>query len=122
MDTTAIVDTYLDAYGEAAADRRRQLISEAFTSDATVADPPLAASGHDGLSEMFATVQGQFPGHTFSRTSNVDEHHGVARYEWSLAAPDGSVAVTGTDFVRVAPDGRLASVVGFFGPVPDRDG
>lgn len=121
MDTTAIIDIYLDAYGETDADRRRQLISEAFTDGATLTDPPLDATGHDALSDMFVAVQGQFPDHTFTRTSNVDEHHGAARYEWSLTAPDGTIAVTGTDFVRFGADNKLASVFGFFGPIPQLD-
>lgn len=118
MDTTSTIDRYLDAYGETDADRRLQLISESFTPDATLADPPLDAAGHDGLSVMFVAVQAQFPGHTFSRTSDIDEHHGAARYEWSLAGPDGTAAVSGTDFVCFGSDGKLASVVGFFGPIP----
>ena len=118
MDTTSIIDRYLDAYGETDTDRRRQLISSVFTTDATLADPPLDAAGHDGLSDMFAAVQAQFPGHTFTRTSSVDEHHGAARYQWSLTAPDGTVAVTGTDFARFGADNKLTSVVGFFGPIP----
>ncbi|MGA9278409.1 nuclear transport factor 2 family protein [Ilumatobacter sp.] len=121
MDPTSTIDRYLDAYGETDADRRLQLISESFTPDATLADPPLDAAGHDGLSAMFAAVQSQFPGHTFMRTSAVDEHHGAARYEWSLAGPDGTVAVIGNDFVRFGSDGKLASVVGFFGPIPTID-
>ncbi|MDW3214226.1 MAG: nuclear transport factor 2 family protein [Ilumatobacteraceae bacterium] len=120
MDTTitSVIDRYLDAYGEADADRRRRLIAESFAADATLADPPLDAAGHDGLSDMFAAVQAQFPDHTFARTSNVDEHHGAARYEWSLTAPDGTTAVAGTDFVRFGADNKLVGVVGFFGPTP----
>lgn len=116
-DTTVIIDRYLDAYGEADPDRRRQLIADSFTPDATLADPPLDAAGHDGLFDVFAVAQDHFPNHTFARTSEIDEHHGAARYEWSLTAPDGTVAVAGTDFVRFGPDNKLASVVGFFGPI-----
>lgn len=69
---------------------------------------------------MFAAVQAQFPRNAFRRTSIVDQHHDAARYEWELVAPDGTISVTGTDFVRLASDGRLATVVGFFGPVAER--
>ena len=39
---------------------------------------------------MASAVQAQFPGHTFRRTSAVDGHHGFARYEWEMLAPDGT--------------------------------
>ncbi len=115
---STMIDTYLAAYGETDSNRRRQLIEECFAPDATLADPPLDAAGHDGLDELFAAVQGQFAGHTFRRTSGVDEHHASARYDWELVAADGAVAVVGTDFVRFSPAGTIASVVGFFGPTP----
>ncbi len=116
-----VVDAYLTAYGEPDPARRRALIADSFTPDATVADPPLDGAGHDGVDGLFAAVQSRFPGHTFRRTSAVDAHHGAARYDWELCAGDGTVAVAGTDFVRFADDGRLAGVVGFFGPTPARE-
>ena len=121
-DTATTIDRYLEAYSENDPARRRELIVETFTSGATLADPPLDAAGHDGLDDMFAAVQSQFPGHTFRRSSGVDEHHGFARYAWDLVADDGSVTVAGTDFARLDPSGKLVSVVGFFGPVPANEG
>jgi hypothetical protein len=112
-----VVDKYLAAYGENDPAERRRLIAQAFTEDATLADPPeaLSARGHEALDALFGGVQQQFPGHTFRRTSAIDEHHGAVRYAWELVAPDGSVTVAGTDFALVADDGRLRSVAGFFG-------
>lgn len=120
MTTATIIDTYLLAYGEPEETQRRTLIASCFTPDATLADPPLEGAGHDGLNELFATVQQHFPAHTFARTSDVDEHHGTARYEWELRSTEGVVAVAGTDFVTFAGDGKIRSVVGFFGPIPPR--
>lgn len=113
------IDTYLAAYGEPDHTRRRSLIETAFRSDATLADPPLDAAGHDGLDELFAAVQSHFPAHTFRRTSGVDLHHDSARYNWELVAESGEVSVAGTDFVRFGDDDRIAAVVGFFGPAPE---
>ena len=67
---------------------------------------------------MAAALQTQFPGHTFRRTSTIDAHHGFARYEWELVAPDGAVALAGLDVAEVGDDGRLRRVVGFLGPIP----
>ena len=119
--TAAAVDNYLAAYGEAEPARRKDLIAASFADDAHIADPPLEAAGHDGIDDMFAAVQQQFPGHTFRRVSAVDAHHQSARYEWELVAGDGTISVAGTDFVRFGPDGKLVDVVGFFGPTPPLD-
>jgi hypothetical protein len=120
MNNEQTIDDYLTAYGETDTVRRRALIQSCFTPDATLADPPAAATGHDELDGMFGAVQQQFPGHHFERTSGIDEHHGTARYTWSLIAADGTVTVAGLDIVHFAADGRLDNVVGFFGDVPPR--
>src|SRR5687767_11945611 len=62
---TAVVDTYIDMWNEADADRRADLIRTAWADDARYRDPLLEADGHAGLSEMVATVHGHYPGHRF---------------------------------------------------------
>lgn len=119
-DHVRTIDTYLAAYGEPDDRRRRALIAECFSAEASLADPPFAVAGHDELAAGFAAVQAQFPGHTFARTSAVDEHHGAARYAWELRSPDGAAAVAGQDFVRFDTAGRLTAVFGFFGNIPAR--
>jgi hypothetical protein len=119
-DITDTIDKYLAAYGEPDDLRRLQLIGGCFAADATLADPPFTVTGHDELAAGFASVQAQFPGHIFARTSAVDEHHGAARYAWELRGENGVTAVAGQDFVRFNPDGLLTSVVGFFGEIPER--
>jgi hypothetical protein len=108
------IDTYLQAYGEPDGDRRRELIERAFASDATLADPPFDAAGHEALHATFGAVLDQYPRHTFRRTSEVDEHHDAARYRWQMVGPDGAIAFAGTDVVRFDGTGKIASVLGFF--------
>lgn len=117
-DTPTTIDTYLDAYGEPNPSRRRELIIKSWASGGTLADPPMQATGHAALDEMFAAVQGQFPGHRFRRTSAIDEHHNVARYSWDLVSPDGTVTVAGLDIAHLGSNGELTGVTGFFGPLP----
>ncbi len=119
---TSVIDRYLSAYGEPDEALRSVMVADCFAADATLADPPFLATGHNEIVGAFGAVQAQFPGHAFARTSAVDEHHGVARYDWSLVGPDGTSAVSGTDFVRFDGSERIASVVGFFGDLPARAG
>jgi hypothetical protein len=122
MTPTAVADRHLAAYGEPDPIRRRALLEAAWISEGTLTDPPLdAATGHDQLDDLFATVQSHYPDHRFRRTTDVDVHHDFGRYGWELVGPDGTVVFGGVDVVDFAPDGRLARVVGFLGDLPAAD-
>ena len=58
---------------------------------------------------------GASPATAFRRTGPIDAHNDRLRFGWELAPEGGGApAVRGVDFAVVAPDGRLASVTGFF--------
>lgn len=113
-DTTTLIDTHLVAYAEPDAERRLQLLTDVWAADGQLLDPPFDGSGIDAISGLTDAVLAHYPGHAFRRTTAVDEHHTFARYGWDLVAPDGTVAVSGTDVVEV-DDGRIVRIVGFFG-------
>jgi hypothetical protein len=117
-DLTATVDTYLAAWNETDPERRAELVEQVWAPDGTLTDPPMAASGHAGISEMHGALQGQFPGHRFRRATAVDAHHGRFRVGWELVGPDGAVALAGTDVGQLTDDGRLHGITGFFGDLP----
>ncbi len=52
------------------------------------------------------------------QASGIDEHHGRLRFAWKLQMGDGSTRMDGIDIGQLAVDGRLQSIVGFFGPPP----
>jgi hypothetical protein len=116
LDVT--IDTYFEAYGEPDADRRSDLIGRVWSADGRLIDPPLDGAGHVGINEMAEALQVQFPGATFRRTSEIDRHHGFARYEWEMLDADGTPVLTGLDIAELADDGTLVRVVGFFGTRP----
>jgi hypothetical protein len=113
--TTNLIDTHLAAYGEADAERRAALIAEVWHADGSLIDPPFDGTGREAIAAMTDVVLAHYPGHAFRRTTVVDAHHTFARYGWELVAPDGTVAVGGTDIVELAADGRLGRIIGFFG-------
>ncbi len=117
-DTTTLtrtIDTHLAGYCEPDRTRRLELLTVAWQPDGQLLDPPLDGQGVVSIAELVDAVLAHYPDHRFERTTEVDEHHGVARYGWVLTAPDGTPAVTGTDVVELGDDGKLARVVGFFG-------
>ena len=117
-DVTTTVDTYLSAWNEPDPSAAGRLVEQVWAPDGTLTDPPMAAAGHAGISEMHGALQGQFPGHRFRRASAVDVHHDRFRVGWELVGPDGAVALAGTDVGQLADDGRLQSITGFFGDLP----
>lgn len=114
------IDRHLEGYAEPDPERRRRLLAESWAEEGELLDPPLEATGIDSIAGLVDSVLTHFPNHRFRRTSAVDEHHDRARYAWDLVAPDGTVAVSGLDVVQVR-DGRLVSVVGFFGDLAPVD-
>ena len=119
MNDTTTLDTYFDLWNETDPDRRAELLRAVFTDDGRHVDPLADVRGHAELAAMMGGVHEQFPGHVFTRTSEVDAHHDVVRYTWRLAGPDGTVVVDATDVVELAEDGRFRTVSAFFGaPTP----
>src|SRR3954447_22601832 len=59
-DVANVVDTYLAAWNETDADRRRELIAQTWTDDASYVDPHMAGEGPDGIDAMVAAVQERF--------------------------------------------------------------
>jgi hypothetical protein len=113
-DIEAVVDNYIAAWNETDADRRRTLVADTFTEDATYIDPLVAGEGADGIHTMIGGVQGAYPGHRFKLVAGPDAHHDRVRFTWQLYGEDGAAPVaTGIDFATVAGDGRLKDVTGF---------
>jgi len=114
-DLQRVLDLHLAAYCEPDTTGRAGLVAEAWSDTGALVDPPFEGTGHEAIAAMADGVLAHYPGHTFRRTTAIDAHHTFARYGWQLVAPDGSVAVAGTDVVELAGDGRIARIVGFFG-------
>jgi hypothetical protein len=114
---TGTIDLHLEAYALADVDRRNTLVATSWDADGELVDPPLAGRGHTEISALAEVVLTHYAGHRFVRTTVVDTHHGFARYGWDLVGPDGTVPVSGTDFVQFDEVGKLVRIVGFFGPL-----
>ena len=116
-DITTIIDSHLEAYAMADADRRSALVAANWNPEGELLDPPLEGRGHTEISALADVVLTHFAGHRFERTTAVDTHHGFARYGWDLVGPDSAVAMSGIDVVQFDDAGKLLRIVGFFGPM-----
>ena len=116
-DVATVVERYIAMWNETDPERRRSIIAEAWTDDATYLDPGMAGDGPDGIDAMVAGVQERFPGHRFELSAGPDAHHDRVRFGWQLFAPNGGGALAaGVDFATFADDGRLRDVTGFLEP------
>jgi hypothetical protein len=116
-DIATVLDAYIASWNETDADRRRALVAETFTDDASYLDPLMSGDGTDGIAAMIGAAQGQFPGCRFELSAGPDAHNDRVRFAWRLIGPDGCAPVgAGVDFATTAEDGRLRSVTGFLEP------
>ena len=113
---TELIDRYIAMWNETDAAKRRALIARTWTEDARYLDPLLEGAGHAGIDAMVAAVHERYPGHRFTRTSEVDVHHDRVRFDWTLGPQDGPALVQGTDFGTVSSNQLLSAVTGFFNP------
>jgi hypothetical protein len=114
-DTAAVVDTYLAAWNETDGARRATLVRQALGADLWYRDPLLEADGLDAFDGVLAAVQGQFPGHVMTRTSAIDGHRDVVRFNWALARPGEPPVFAGLDVAKLDADGKLHRIIGFAG-------
>ena len=112
-----VVNSWMDAWNEADAERRRELVSRSFVAHGRYADPFLAVEGTEAIADSLGQLRELFPGHFVRRKSGVEAHFGRIRYAWELLDPLGSVVTDGVDVAELAQDGRFQHLVGWVGQV-----
>jgi hypothetical protein len=111
-------ERYLECWNETDPTVRARLVADAWSARASYVDPLVEATGHEAITATIGAVQQQFPGHVFTPVGEVDEHHGVARFQWGLGPVGAAPLVVGFDVVTTDEDGRISTVVGFLDQVP----
>ena len=113
------VTAYCAAWNEKDEAARAALLEKSWGDDAVYEDPMgVVPAGRKGLHDHIANFHQGYPGAKIVSTSRVDEHHGKFHFTWRLVMPDGTVAIDGRDFGELDASGRIAHIVGFFGPPP----
>jgi hypothetical protein len=118
LATRDTIDTYFAAWNELDPAKRRSLIEKCWADDGTYVDPMSDVAGRDGLDSTITGFHAQMPGASIILNGAIDEHHGRLRFPWALQAADGTMPIKGIDVGQLAPDGRLASILGFWDNAP----
>jgi hypothetical protein len=113
----AIIDRYCAAWCEPDAAKRDAILAPVWGEGATYTDPTVHVVGRAALVAHIDAVFKVYPGATIVRVSSVDVHHAVARFAWKMVLADGTSLPEGIDLAEVAGYGKLARIVGFFGPL-----
>lgn len=112
---TATVDAYLAAWNETDEAARTALVERALGADLWYRDPFIEADNSEAFNATLGAVQQAYPGHVMTRTSAIDAHHDLVRFNWALAVPGEAPTFAGVDVAKLDADGRLHRIIGFAG-------
>lgn len=111
------LDHMLAAWNETDPAKIRVLLEKALHPDVHFVDPSIDVTGIDGFEANVHEVHARVPGASYSRTSGVDSHHGLYRYNWAIHL-DGKLLLAGFDVTETDEQARVKRVLGFFGELP----
>jgi SnoaL-like domain len=112
-------DHMLAAWNEHDLSKVRGHLEKALAEDVHFLDPSKDVTGIDAFVEMVHEFrQKLIPNAVNSRSSGIDSHNGLYRYNWAIHS-EGELALTGFDMVVMNDAGMISKVYGFFGPLPE---
>ncbi|MBT8197878.1 MAG: hypothetical protein HKO87_03410 [Acidimicrobiia bacterium] len=114
------LDHMAAAWNESEPEKVRAHLEKALSPQVEFIDPSIVTWGIDEFEANVHAVHARVPGAEYRRTSGVDSHHGLYRYAWEIRR-DGELVLPGFDVSEVDEEGRVLRVLGFFGPLPERD-
>ncbi len=115
------IDGYGQAWKEADAEKRANLIGQVWAQDGLFKDPSVTLRGAEALSLHIGKFVRDFPGARLLPTSKIDSYGTAFHFSWSLILADGTLAVEGFDYGELDGDGRIRSIVGFWGRLPNEE-
>ena len=111
----AAIDDWFAAWAETDGDARRALLTRCTTDDVSMRDAFSCLVGRDELHGHIHNSQVHMPGMTMKRDGGPRHCQGTALVGWRVDGPDGEPMMQGTNYVQLAPDGRIAAMIGFPG-------
>lgn len=119
MDVGEVVAGYLAAWRTTDETDRRAVLERVWAEHGSYTDPMSHLEGREALVKHIGNFHRSMDGHRLVLASGIDHHGSHLRFAWEMTGPDGGVRLDGIDFGELTDDGKLWSIVGFFGPLPD---
>lgn len=114
MDHEAKMHANLEkVFCERDAARRLDAIRAIYAEAADLHEPHASAKGHTAINNAVTELLSQIPANfSFSAIRPALALNHIARLQWRLSGPDGTVAATGTDVAHFE-DGRIRALYVF---------
>jgi GNAT superfamily N-acetyltransferase len=113
-----VLRDYEAAWAETQPQRRDALLASCLAQAVEIVGPGYRLRGRQAVSDDVVRFHRERPGWRAVVTSGVDAHSGWARFGVAVKAADGTIAESGVDIAELAPDGRFARIVSFWGALP----
>jgi hypothetical protein len=110
---------YAALWAEADAGRRQALLDQCLSNDARIIGPGFRLAGHAAISQEVERFLRHERGVRAVLASGYALHSGWARFGVAMVDATGAVVAEGEDVVELGADGRIATVVTFWGAVPE---
>jgi uncharacterized protein YndB with AHSA1/START domain len=110
----SVVDRYFAAWAEQDAVRRRREFLEIAVSGIVFQDRFGCTAGLDDLDSHIGLTQMHMRGVSLHRVGEPRQCQGTALVEWEARGGDGNPLAIGSNVFTLAPDGRIARVVGLW--------
>ena len=105
------------AWNETDPARVRGHLDKALSQTIRFVDPSIDLSGIDAFEANVHKVHTTLPGARYGVSSGIDSQHGFHRYHWTIHQGE-KLLLEGFDVTEIDENGQVASVIGFFGKIP----
>jgi uncharacterized protein YndB with AHSA1/START domain len=113
-EAPAVIDGWFDAWNESETERRHEAFGRVAETDIEFRDQYALTRGLDDLLGHVAAVHQFMPGTRIQRSGGVRHCQGRALSDWLVVGGDGAQRGRGTNAFVLGPEGRIASVTGFW--------
>jgi len=111
-----LIDKYCSAWNELDKTKRRNQLQEVWEVDGKYIDPRSNLNGIEELVNHIGKIQSGRPGTKIIRTSEIDLHHNIGRFNWQLVKEDHTILIKGIDIVFFNEGvTKIEKMIGFFG-------
>ena len=109
----AVWNTYLSAWSDIPAEERATRLEGCVVDDCLYTDPTDQRHGRHDLIARIELSKQKYPGSHFENDKFL-HHHDQGLCHWTMYDGEGKVLAHGASYSRIAEDGRLKQMTGFF--------